>query len=298
MPAGFWKSTLLLASITGIQLLLLTFARRGLTVTYWRYWKLNAPPFTGEGSEPLFRGSTIEEALARIEFLVTNRRHVGSIVGPNGVGKSTLLRHCAQTPMTTLDMPNVRAIRISALGKGPGELLSIVSSELNGGRRVEQVSEAWTNLCDFFQAAIREDIHTVLLLDDTDSCTAACEDDLCRILSMSFPLTVLMAIEAGLMSTISRNLISRTELQVDLPAWEISQTAEFLAWNCARLGRHDPLFTDDAVHRIQQLSYGVPRRIVHITDLALVAGAVAKVNCIDAECVEQVAWELPKSNVA
>lgn len=267
-------------------------------MTYWRYWKLNGPPFSGEAAEPMFRGSTVEEALARIEFLVTNRRHVGSIIGPNGVGKSTLLRHCAQQSLASPEMPNVRGIRISVLGKKPGELLSIVSSELTGGRRVEDSAEAWTNLCDFFQAASREDMHTVLLLDDIDSCNAASEEDLCRILSMSFPLTVLMAIESGLISTVSRNLIARTELQIDLPTWDISQTAEFLAWTCARLGRQDPVFTDDAVQSIQQLSYGLPRRIVHITDLALVAGAVAKTNCVDAACVEQVAWELPKTNVA
>lgn len=267
-------------------------------MTYWRYWNLSGPPFTGEATEPLFRGSTVEEALARIEFLVTNRRHVGAIVGPSGVGKSTLLRHCAMQPLTSPDLPNVRAIRISVLGKGPAELIAIVASELTGGRRASDPAESWTSLCDFFQAASREEVHTVLLLDDVDSCNAACEEDLCRILSMSFPLTVLMAIESRLLSTISRNLVSRTELQIELPAWELAQTAEYLAWTCSRLGRNEPLFTDDAVHCIQELSYGIPRRIVHITDLALVAGAVAKANAIEADCVEQVAWELPKSNVA
>lgn len=267
-------------------------------MTYWRYWKLSGPPFSGEVTEPLFRGATVDEALARIEFLISNRRHVGSIIGPSGVGKSTLLRHCARNSLATPEVPSLKTVRVSMMGKRPGELLAIIATTLSGGRHVSDAAETWTNLCDYFQAASREDLHTVLLMDDTESCTAASEEDISRLLSMTFPLTVLFTIERQMLGGISRNLLDRTELQIDMPAWEISQTAQFLAWTCSRLGRHDPVFTDSAVHRIQQLSNGIARRIVHITDLALVAGAVAQANCVDAECVDQVAWELPKSNVA
>lgn len=267
-------------------------------VTYWRYWQLESAPFSGEASQPLFRGATVEEALARVEFLISNRRSVGTLLGPSGVGKSTILRYTSANPPANPEVPNLRALRISMLGMGAGELLSSLATQLTGGRRFADSPHAWSSLCDYFQAASREDVRTVLLIDDTESSTAAAESDLCRLLSMTFPLTVIFSVETQMASAVSRALFERTELQIELPGWEISQTAEFLGWTCERLGRSEPIFTDRAVQRVQQLSAGIARRIVQIADLALVAGAVSQSDCVDEECVEQVAWELPKSNAA
>jgi type II secretory pathway predicted ATPase ExeA len=118
------------------------------------------------------------------------------------------------------------------------------------------------------------------------------------MVSMTFPITIIFAAESQALSAVSRELIDRVELQIELPGWDISQTTEFLSWSCTRLGREEPIFTDTAAERIQQLSQGIARRIVQLTDLALVAGAVAQADCIDVECVDQVAWELPKSHAA
>ncbi|MCA9134678.1 MAG: AAA family ATPase [Planctomycetales bacterium] len=265
-------------------------------MTYWRYWQLNSAPFSSDSA--LFRGATVEEGLARIEFLIGNRRGVGSLLGASGVGKTSLLKHCAANPPAGAGIPNLEVMRISMLGMAPGELLCDVATRLLGGRRVPDAQGAWKTLCDYFQAASREGTQAVLLVDDTESCSAAAEADLTRLLAMSFPLTVIFAVESQLASAVSRNLFERSELQIELPGWETTQTAEFLAWACQSLGRSSPIFTDTAVERIQQLSFGIARRIVQLADLALVAGAVAQADFIDAECIEQVALELPKSTAA
>ena len=263
-------------------------------VTYWRYWQLSGAPFSGS----FFRGSTIDEALARIEFLVSNRRALGSLIGASGVGKSRLLQYCAANPPIGAEIPSLQMFRTSLLGMPPGELLSDLAGRLAGQRRVQDATAAWSLICDYFQAARREGTQTVLLVDDSESATAAAEADLTRLLSMTFPLTVIIAVETRLASAVSRAIVDRCELQIDLPAWDIMQSAEFLAWMSISLGRTTPVFTDLAVERIQELSQGVARRIVQLTDLALVAGAVAQADCIDADCIEQVANELPKSTAA
>lgn len=274
-------------------------------MTYWRYWQLNAPPFSGSS---FFRGATIEEALARIEFLISNRRSVGALVGTSGVGKSRLLRYCAANPPTGTDIPGVQMLRTSLQGLARGELLVDLASRLSGRglsaqnlagqRRTLDTPTAWSLISDYFQAARREETQTVLLVDDSESATAAAEADLLRLLAMDFPLTVIFAVETQMASAVSRSIVERCELQIELPAWDIMQSAEFLAWMSISLGRNTPVFTDSAVERIQDMSRGVARRIVQITDLALVAGAVAQTDCIDADCIEQSASELPKSTAA
>jgi type II secretory pathway predicted ATPase ExeA len=115
---------------------------------------------------------------------------------------------------------------------------------------------------------------------------------------MRLPLTIVFSVESHLASAVSRNLFDRSELQIELPAWDIAQTEEFFAWSFHRLGRSQPIFTQAALERIQQLSEGIVRRMVQLADLSLVAGAVAQLEAIDEECVDQVAWELPKSVAA
>ena len=87
-------------------------------MTYWRYWQLSGAPFTSESE--LFRGATVEEALARVEFLISNGRSVGALMGMAGVGKSSLLRYCAAHLPSRTDMWGLHVARVSMLGMFPG----------------------------------------------------------------------------------------------------------------------------------------------------------------------------------
>ena len=267
-------------------------------MTYWRYWQLKGVPFAGDYSQPLFRGASVEEAIARIEFLITNRRSLGALIGPTGIGKSSLLRYCANQPLTSAEVPNVQAVRTSVLGMNRGELLVFLASRLTGSRSATTSVQAWNVICDYFRAADREGTQTVLLIDDTESSSVEAEADIHRLLSMAFPMTLIFAVEREMASAVSSQLFDRAELQIDLPAWDALQTSEFLLWTGQRLGRNEPIFTDSAIEKIQELSLGRPRRIVQLADLAFVAGAVSQMDAIDAECIEQVACELPKTQAA
>ncbi len=246
----------------------------------------------------MYRGATVEEALARIEFLISNRRQVASLLGISGVGKTTLLQYCANNPPISREVPSLQVVRMSILGLREGELLCELATRVCGVRCGEDHRTAWQSLRDYFRAATSERVQTALLIDDTESASAAGEADLIRLLSVPFPLTVVFAVETPMASAVSRSLFDRCELQIELPGWDYSQTADFLGWTTQRLGRQEPIFTDTAVARIQELSQGVVRRVIQIADLALVAGAVQQSQYIDHDCVEQVAFELPKSNAA
>ena len=176
-------------------------------MTYWRYWQLSGAPFSGSS---FYRGATIDEALARIEFLVSNRRSIGSLVGASGVGKSRLLQYFAANPPISAEIPSLQIFRTSLLGMSAGELLSDLAGHLAGRRREQDAASAWSLICDYFQAARREGTQAVLLVDDSESATAAAEADLTRLLSMTFPLTVIIAVESRMISAVSRAIRALT----------------------------------------------------------------------------------------
>lgn len=267
-------------------------------MTYWRYWKLSGPPFSSDSRVGFFRGSSADEALARIEFLVENRRSVGAVVGASGVGKTSILRNFASSIPRLAGVPNIEAVRISMLGLGEGDLLVELSRFLCGGSGVSKSGSAWHRLCDYFLAATQEGTQTVLLVDDIESSSPAAEDDLNRLISVSFPLTVIFAVDSQFTASVSRSLWEHCVLQIELPAWEQVQTTVFLDWTARRLGRSTPLFSTAAAHRIHEYSGGIARRIVQLADIALVAGAVAQASIVDLDCLDQVAQELPKSSSA
>jgi type II secretory pathway predicted ATPase ExeA len=271
---------------------------QGVTVTYWRYWRLKSAPFSAEYNQAIFMGTTIEEAVARIEFLVCNRRTAGVLVGQSGVGKSSVLRHCHRFPPFSEEVPSVQINRVSMMGMQGGELINQMAIWLTGDYSIQGAADSWKCLCDYFRAALREGVQTVLLVDDTESAGASAEADLCRLMSMNFPLTVVFALDSVMLGNISRSLIERVELQVDLPAWDFMQTAEFLSWSCQQLGRTEPIFTESAVRSVHEFSGGIARKVIQLADLALVAGAVSQARYIDADCVSEVSHELPKSLVA
>ena len=43
-------------------------------VTYWRYWQMNAAPFTGDLQQPLFLGATVGKAKVREKYSCNNKQ--------------------------------------------------------------------------------------------------------------------------------------------------------------------------------------------------------------------------------
>ena len=94
------------------------------------------------------------------------------------------------------------------------------------------------------------------------------------------------------MGCLGRQLLELAELRIDVVPWEQSDTEDFLNSSLVHAGRQSPTFADPAVALIHQLSGGIPRRITQLADLALLAGAGAELQQIDAETVESVYHEL------
>ncbi len=173
-------------------------------MTYWKYWNLSTAPFA-HNTQLFFRGSTVEEALARIEFLCSQQRNLATLLGPSGVGKSCLMNWLVQRPPRQTDLPTPQVCQVSMLGMESGDLASELIQK-TCGRPATIAADAWHLLSDCFYTRARSNAHTVFLIDDVENCGARAETDLVRLVRMSEDknVSIVLAIESNLISTVSR----------------------------------------------------------------------------------------------
>lgn len=264
-------------------------------MSYWQYWELNAAPFAGGGRHQFYRGQSIDEALARIEFVCGQRRRLATLLAGSGVGKTRLLNHLVANPPRHADLPVPHVVSLSMVGLTGGELPQELARRLSG-KRIHHVADAWSTLSDYFTTSARSASQTLLLIDDVESSNSQAEQDLIRIVRAAEDahVSTVLAMESHLASTVSWWLTERSYLQVELSAWDLRQTGDYIRFCLAQCGRASNIFTDTAVARIHELSRGTARRISQLADLALIAGAVAQMKWIDDSVIEQVGYELPK----
>lgn len=98
-------------------------------------------------------------------------------------------------------------------------------------------------------------------------------------------------------NTAFKSLISR---RLDIPAFTVGETREYIEFNLSRVGRRNPLFSEQACAFIHDASHGIPLRINLLAQHALRYGAKFKKTLITDEVVlsvmpyfleQEKAWE-------
>ncbi len=258
------------------------------------HWGLQQSPFRSCLDPRFFHQSpTHEEALARLHFLVEQRHRLGLLMGPSGSGKSLLLEVFAEQ----LRRSGRAMARLSLVSVEPAEMLFLLAVGFRVNVRPDDsVATLWRRLTDRLTEFRYQQLDTVVLLDDADRATRQVADQITRLAvydpSPQSRLTIVLAGQREQMARLGRQLLDLTELRIDVQPWEGSDTQDFLASSLAQAGRQSPVFDDPAVARLHELSHGIPRRVAQLADLALLAGAGAKLEQIDADTVESVYHEL------
>ena len=260
---------------------------------YQTHWGLRRSPFRGCLDPHFFYQSpTHEEALARLHFLVEQRRRLGLLMGPFGSGKSLLLTVFAEQ----LRRSGRRVARLDLLGVEPTEMLHLLAAEFGVNLdRCDCLGELWRAVTGRLTEYRYEQVDTIVLFDDADR---AGQEVLARVArlaqydpSPNSRLTIVLAGRREQMGRLGR-LLDLAELRIDVEPWEQSDTESFLSTSLAQAGRQSPVFDDPAVTRLHELSHGIPRRISQLADIALAAGAGRELTQIDADVVESVYHEL------
>jgi type II secretory pathway predicted ATPase ExeA len=262
------------------------------------YWGLQQSPFaSGIDRRRFFRSPTHDEALARLHFLVDEQRRLGLLLAASGCGKSTLLDQFGHEARRA----GRHVVYLNLLTVGEHEFLIQLAGQLGGiSDRVRAASDVWRHVRDRLAENRYQKLHTLLLFDDADEASSELLEQITRILQLdptsSARLTVVLAAAPHRLNRLGQRLLSQSELRVDLRAWELEDTAQYLADALRRSGRREAAFSQEAVSRLQELSGGIPRRVSHLANLSLLAAAGEGLKLVDAATVDAVCHELGVDN--
>jgi len=236
-----------------------------------------------------------EEALARCEFLIQERRPLGVVGGGSGAGKSRLLRtlqgrgrSLACTPAALVDMTaadGLHLLRELADGWGLASR-SRDRFELLRGLRDRCLGDA---ACGVGQ---------LVLLDHLDQAAPDAFDLIRSLLNITAPsraLTVIAASRQPLPSLLQWLLADFGSIRIELGRLGPNETAEFVRATLDQFGREEVAIRPAALSELQRLSAGQARQLERLCELAALASTVEGTDILTPELIRAAHWELPET---
>jgi type II secretory pathway predicted ATPase ExeA len=266
------------------------------------HWGLERWPFpTAPTADQLYATAGFTEALARIEYLVQSRRRFGALVGEPGVGKSLVMKSAARQ----LAKQGHAVALVDAFGITSRELLWHTATGLGAAPAEDaDTTRLWRLVADRVAENRLQNINSVLLVDDAGQASPDVLTQLQRLGRLSHApqfggdagalWTIVLATEQVQASRWSDSVRHLIDLRIDLRPWEYDETTGYLQTSLVEAGRLEPLFEEDAIAMLHELTQGIPRQVTRLADFTLLAGAAADWDTIDAATIvtayEELAW--------
>lgn len=262
--------------------------------TYLRHWQLDYSPYRPMGEA--YPAPAFQEALARIDYLVGERRAMGAVIAEKGMGKSMLLSAAAKQ----FARRGRCVAEVDAFGASSRELLWQIACGFDAQPAIgDSVSRLWQRLADLAAEHAWRREQAIVLVDDAGQAGV----DLCQHLvrlsrvatAAGAAWTFVLAASPNELQRLPEALFDMVDLKVDLYPWDDDTTVDYLQHALMQAGRLEPVFTEDALRLVHKLGRGVPRQIARLADFSLVVGAASSVAIIDTGIVEnangQVTWQ-------
>ena len=225
-----------------------------------------------------------QEAVARISWCVAERQ-IGVVTGECGSGKTV----AARAAVAALDHSRHTLIYLGTPGVGLRGLYAAIVAGLGGSPRF-YCSALIPQTQELLAAEAAERGKQVLLVvDEAHLLDADCLEGLRCLQNADMderaPFSLLLLGQPTLRRRLRLGafaaLDQRVGLRYALGGLEPAETASYIAHHLALAGRSDPLFSDDAVALIHQVSRGLPRLVNNLAVQALVACFVAGKALVD-----------------
>ena len=264
------------------------------------YWGLNEPPFSSKiNIEHYFQSATHEEALARLHFIVQHNRRLGLLLGEFGTGKTFIVELLAKQ----LRRAGCHVSKINLLGIDRDEFLWSLATSLCGQVNHQSTHVAlWRSVKDRLATLRYQRIATVLLFDDADECESEVLTTINRLVQFEqhqdSRLNIVLSCATKQVQLVGHRILELCEIPIELESLERIETNDYVHSALSRAGRDAPTFSSDALHRLHELSRGVPRAINQLVEICLLVGAAEELEVIDGETVNSVQESFRMSPVA
>ncbi len=267
---------------------------------YEEYWGLTEKPFENTPDPRfLYYSPQHDEGLSRLLYAVREEKGAAMLTGVFGCGKTLLGR----TLMRELGKDIYRAAFIINPQLEYIELLMSIATELGAKDLPTKRSEVLTNvvldsISKILHNNYKDGKKTVVIIDEAHVITdMRVWEELRLILNFQlenkFLLTLLLLGQPELKESIDANkqLAQRIAMRCHLTNLTREEAAEYITHRLKVAGR-EGIFSPKVSKLIYEKSGGIPRRINHICDLALVSGFGKKVKIIDEEIIQEVVQDL------
>jgi len=269
---------------------------------YKEFYSLKEKPFS-KTPDPryLYRSRHHAEALARLHFAV-EERELAVLTGEIGSGKTLLSRAL----IDSLDHRHPVVLIVNPM-LSPIQLLRIVAKRLGAEKPEHDKIDVIDQINELLYGYDQKEKCPVVILDEAQMIQDRNTFDEIRLLTnfqlddrnlLSLILIGQPELRKRLLLSPYRSLRQRVGIQFHLSPLSEAETKEYIQFRLGVAGRSTPLFTDDALGRIFQLSHGIPREINNICSCALLEGFGRDAREIDRDIIGDVGRDLGYSLVA
>ncbi len=269
---------------------------------YREYWRLAEKPFVNTPDPRfLYYSKEHEEALSRLTYAVSANMGGCMLTGVFGCGK-TLMNQALIENLNGLGNYKVAFIRNPFLSHI--ELLRMITYELGADNLPEKKSELLT---DFIIETLEKMLHnnnddgkhTVVIIDEAHIIDDKLIFEELRLLlnfqlKDRFLLTLILSGQPELKKSIDniKQLSQRIPIRYHLERFDLEDTKNYILHRLKVAGRLELIFKEEVYKVIWERSGGIPRRINHICDMALLTGFGRNQELIDEEIIIEVVKDL------
>ncbi len=266
---------------------------------YQSHWQLAAKPFENTADTRFYYpAETHQGALLKLRYAVENRRGAALLSGAAGLGKSLIV----QALLRQLSDSYAPRVHLVFPQMPPDQLLAYLAESLSGSSSSQSTWPIQQSIrC--IEKTLAENVdkgrHCVVVIDEAQDLDDSRTLETIRLL-LNFEhkavaaMTVLLVGQPALLPVLDRmpELDERLAVKCLLRRLSLEETISYIHHRLQAAGARQEIFDASALEAVHHLSWGVPRRINRLCDLALLIGFAEERSAIGREQIEAVSDEL------
>jgi type II secretory pathway predicted ATPase ExeA len=265
---------------------------------YEEHFGLNHRPF-GETVSPTAYVAlpSRDAALRRLRYGLEHGQGPAVLFGPPGAGKTLISRRLAEEL-------GVHAVHLTFPALGPDDFVSFLTDEFLGSAAgFSTTSMALARLRDHLAAATATGHRPLLIVDEAHLIADPATFEVLRLLlnfaSTGPPdLSLLLVGTAELVLQLPAGFADRLTARSLLGPLTAAESAAYVLGRLAAVGAASPLISPEALTSLHRSADGLPRRLSHLADLALLIAYAEGLEQADPRCVSIAAREFNLDSLA